>query len=361
MGLIKYDRAFQAEEEDVGRVYANSNWILTSRELESHNIILTAVSWLLGERSDKTDLVNLAISVTDPENPDNVCDYTRELEQLDENPATQQCKLYMRMAGIMTLAKELRTEGPTANADYLLNRWKAFCASINLADHIELGTITRETIREFNGHIIIWQSWIKTQQKVRVDILNSTLRTLPADTNKLHVGIVSQVRMVLQNYGMRSILTMCNFISSQNKAIIIPTVARQACELYTAYTELRQKNGALSPFIRVFPLEGAERLNHRNYPDLYYVSVQTAARRGDLGKEGQYIITDVTTETSKSILDRYSKKSLRMDYKVTPEVTDYLSRCGVSTQELITRRSRNETDTEDEEEATRGRNSRRVV
>ncbi|KAL0117664.1 hypothetical protein PUN28_008815 [Cardiocondyla obscurior] len=120
--------------------------------------------------------------------------------------------------------------------------------------------------------------------------------------------------MVLQDFGMRSIITTCSCILSQNRAMFIPAVARQACELYTTYTELRQKHGDKSPYIRVYPLERTERLNHRNYPDLYYVSVQTALRRGNLGKEGQYVITDVATETSKAILDRYSRKILRANF-----------------------------------------------
>ncbi|KAL0128554.1 hypothetical protein PUN28_003709 [Cardiocondyla obscurior] len=136
MGLIKYDKVFEDEATEVGVVYTDSNWILTSRELSSHNIVLTAISWLLGERSDKTDLVHLSTTMIDPADETKMYDFTAELNQLKENPATQQCKLYIGMAGLMTLAKELRLDGPTANSDYLIKRWKAFCASISLVDYV---------------------------------------------------------------------------------------------------------------------------------------------------------------------------------------------------------------------------------
>ncbi|KAL0132850.1 hypothetical protein PUN28_000510 [Cardiocondyla obscurior] len=151
------------------------------------------------------------------------------------------------MAGLMTLAKELRTMGPTANAEYLVNRWKAFCASTGITVMIETRAFGPLMVQTFHSHISAWQTWIKIQTSVKRDILDSALRPFSVRTNELHTC------------GMRSIITMCNFISAQNKTIIISAVARQACELFTAYTNLRAIHSDKSPYIRVYPLKGSER------------------------------------------------------------------------------------------------------
>lgn len=64
--------------------------------------------------------------------------------------------------------------------------------------------------------------------------------------------------------------------------------------------KLKAKHREMFPYIRLFPLEGADRLNHRNYPDLYYAAVSRAIKNKELGPEGQYIMTDSNNHFSQN-------------------------------------------------------------
>lgn len=81
-------------------------------------------------------------------------------------------------------------------------------------------------------------------------------------------------KMILQNYELRSALLMEGFVTAGSRAIFLPAIAQQAWTLRKAMEELKTKHGEMFPYIRVFPLEGADRLNHRNYPDLYYAAAE---------------------------------------------------------------------------------------
>ena len=83
---------------------------------------------------------------------------------------------------------------------------------------------------------------------------------------------------------------------------------------------MRQRHGESFSYLKLVPLEGADELNHRNYPDLYYAAIGTAIHDKALGVEGRYKMTDVQTTLPKATIEEYAdkppKKGRRLDQKV---------------------------------------------
>lgn len=100
------------------------------------------------------------------------------------------------------------------------------------------------------------------------------------------------------------------FVSSRNKTILIPSVCQQAVALRRALNELRARYGAHFPFMKVYPVTGADRLNHCTYSDLYYVAVTTAIASKELGPKDRYMVMDVQTQTPKAVFDKYAEQDL---------------------------------------------------
>lgn len=59
------------------------------------------------------------------------------------------------------------------------------------------------------------------------------------------------------------------------------------------------------------PMEGADSLNHRLYPDLYYAAISAARQNKELGPEGRYLMTDVQTTVPRKIIDEQCNLPLR--------------------------------------------------
>lgn len=73
--------------------------------------------------------------------------------------------------------------------------------------------------------------------------------------------------------------------------------------------ELKEMHGSMYPYIRVLTLTGAERLNRRLYPDLFY-AVKTAIYNKDLEPNSRLLMTNVQPTLSKALIDRMAKRSL---------------------------------------------------
>lgn len=166
-------------------------------------------------------------------------------------------------------------------------------------------------------------------------------------------GALAQVKMILQNYGLRSALLMEGFITAGSRAIFLPAIAQQAWTLKKAMEDLKSRHGDMFPYIRVFPLDGADRLNHRNYPDLYYAAINRAIRNKELGPEGQYVMTEITTTIPKTTIIDQSERTFKVQ-PVMDEVTkNYLKELGIDPE--AARRRRDECEEEEEPSARRRR------
>lgn len=101
---------------------------------------------------------------------------------------------------------------------------------------------------------------------------------------------------------------MEEFVTRGNRAIFLPPIARQAAELKCVLIELRDRYKERFAYLRVYPLEGADRLNHKLYPDLYYAAVSAAIRNNKLGPEGRYVMTNVQTTIPKHMIEKQTKE-----------------------------------------------------
>lgn len=194
------------------------------------------------------------------------------------------------------------------------------------------------------NHLLTWQAWIKPHAIMRKRLI------LYALTNQegiaLVQGALSQVKMILQNYGLRSALLMEGFITTGSRAIFLPAIAQQSWTLRKAMEELKNKHGEMFPYIRVFPLEGAERLNHRNYPDLCYAAVNRAIKNKELGPEGQYVMTEITTTIPKTTIIEQAERTFRIQTVMDETTKRYLQDLGIDPE--ASRRRREEYDEDDE-------------
>lgn len=304
------------------------------------DIITTAICWLVGRRPSD-------VSVYQPtKNPDQIAEY----ERAKQNPLSDQLLAFMGMSGLMTLAKEVRNKSPRINTDYLKLRWKALCATSNLVDMWEKKTVPEVAFLSTIDNLIAWQAWIKPHVSMRRKLLNYALSN--TETNALVKGSLDQVKMVLQDFGLKSALLMESFVTTGSRAIFLPAIAQQAYQLKRALTELRALHKERFPYLRVYPLEGVERIQHRLYPDLYYAAINLAVKNKELGPEGQYAITAVQTTIPKRLID----KQMELRYKVRPALDEdtkrYLIELGVDPSAAL-RRGREEEEDFYEERAPR--------
>lgn len=282
------------------------------------DMITTCISWMLGRR------------------PSFVSVYQPPLERLEEalerarsSPNTGQAIVFMGMAGLMTLAKDVRSTGTNANNEYLAKRWQALCATIDIEDIFATRIIFQDQFMTMIRSIEVWQDWVKPRGDLRKALLDSVLQPVADDTPLIVRGTIDQVKMVLQDFGLKSIIIMDSFVSSQNRAILLPAIAQQTADLRTTLTELRALHGARFTYIKIYPLEGSERLNHRNYPDLYHASVMSAVQNKALGQEGRYVVTDVQTNTPKHIIEIYIKREFQAEVTMDETTRNNLRILGI--------------------------------
>ena len=149
--------------------------------------------------------------------------------------------------------------------------------------------------------------------------------------------MVDQVRMVLLNFGLKLILMMEAFIASHNKSLELYPVATQAAEMLKKFNELREYHKENFPYLKLNPLDKADELNHRNYPDLYYAAISTAIHEKALGIERRYKMTDVQTTLSKPTIEEYADKKPRKGRKMDQKNKEILKEIGYPLEEEETR------------------------
>jgi hypothetical protein len=268
---------------------------------------------------------------------------TNQARALEETNISGHILAFMAMGGLMTLAKEVRIPAPS-NVEYLKLRWKALCATLSTANVIEQGKMSATQYSSIMQLLATWQEWIKSQGTVRLDILDTVFMVKPEEP--FVQGILDQVRMVLREYGLKSVLLMEEFITMKSRAILLPAIARQAVSLKKVLIELREKHKDLFPYMRIYPLEGAEKLNHRDYPDLYYAAVKLATRNKALGQEGRFQMSDLLTTIPRTEIEEEVGKKIRVATTISAETEEHLTYLGIT---LAQRRRHEEDEDEDVE------------
>ncbi|UDL13956.1 MAG: hypothetical protein [Xiangshan Nyami-like virus] len=220
---------------------------------------------------------------------------------------SDQYLLLQAVAGLMTIAKEVRT-GKDGNVEYLEKRWKALCATQGIENALEKGVFKMNQLVE---PLQEWQAYIKPRTALRSKFINYVVEGLPAGSPGLLVAALDQVRMVLKEWGLKSILCMDSFIATKNRALELAPIAQQAVDMRKNLARLRDQYKDMFPYIKLYPLKGAETLHHREYPDLYYAAIKEAILSGDLGKEGRYLMTEVQTTIPRSLIDETCEKKVR--------------------------------------------------
>ncbi|KAK2577925.1 hypothetical protein KPH14_000950 [Odynerus spinipes] len=226
------------------------------------------------------------------------------------------------MAGMMTLAKEVRT-GRDGNTEYLEKRWTVICATQGIENKV--GDIKRPAIIDA---LLTWQTWIKPRTTLRAKFLDYMIQGF-AGVSPFALSVLEQIRMVLREYGLKSIYLMEAFITRKNRALELAPVAQQAVDLKAALQEQRALHREKFAYLKLYPLEGADTLNHRNFPDLYYAAVKTAIEEGQLGEKDRYAMSEVQTMLSKAQIENMAGKSVRARSGIDEQTKRNLQRGGV--------------------------------
>lgn len=280
--------------------------LCTVEGLTAPEMITTAVYWIL-EKSP-VEVPVRKVPLTD--------DLRASVEAAEQSVHSDQILIFLGMAGLMVLGKEVRLSGNNANYKYLSKRWQALCATEKIEDIFTTRKVSHEKYMEMIGALEKWQLWMKSRDALRRSLLDAALINFPESASLLRKAAIAQVKMVLKNFGLKSVLIMDEFVPSvPNRAILIHTVAEQAVQLRRAIQSLRQLHGEKFAFIKVYPLEGANQLNHKTYPDLYYAALTTVIRKNQLGPGGKYVLTNVQTLVRKRVIDGELKLKFKRVYK----------------------------------------------
>lgn len=209
-----------------------------------------------------------------------------------ERTSESQSKWYFyTMCGYLTLSKPLTTSPD--NSEYLVRRWKAFSASLYGKEENMEVTVAMKT------NILKWQQVLGADVKKRRMFAQIILGSEYSGTEEYR----NQILTVWSHTGQKSVEEMYTFTQVPRPVLAFEHVFTQAKQFTTAYRELREKYGSLYPYANVLGLSLSS-LSHRTYPDLYYCAIKEGIRAGHFGREGRYIISDVTTKHPREALDK---------------------------------------------------------
>ncbi|XP_011698140.1 PREDICTED: uncharacterized protein LOC105456063 isoform X2 [Wasmannia auropunctata] len=350
----------QTEEEGVARYIMPEYACLMELELRSNesasstlmdiDIVVTSICWTLKWRPEDVPFYSQLLT------KEQFCTPARCIL----SPiASDHILMFIGMAGLMTMAKKINNIGyRNSNHDYLLFQWRVLCATTNMANIFEKTDYNMQ-MSIFRA-IVTWQDWIKTKTKLRRTLLNLVLE----EDNKREavvVEMIEQVKMILKNFDLQSVQIMETFPMTGSSAILLPAIANQAVELKKAVLALKALHKERYPYIRLFPLEGVDRLHYRNYPDLYFAAVSLTTKDKDLGEEGRYQMSEIPTTIPKAIIiERVSQRT-----EIQPhleEILEDLEYLGLDLTHLrVPTRQRREMEDEDEGREVKDEDERRKV
>ncbi|XP_024876158.1 uncharacterized protein LOC112457377 [Temnothorax curvispinosus] len=270
---------------------------------DSEEIILTAIYWTLGKRPTHM-LVHQVHETSELHAAMDMANTTH----------SNQILVFLGMAGLMTIAKKLGSD-MDANGEYLINRWQDVCNATEIENIFTSGVVLRKRYLTFIRTLKIWQLWIEVRPAVCKSLLVAALDFPEGSPNMLVNTAMAKVKIEIQYFGMEMILKMDAFVSLQNinvnKAIFLPDIAQQAVDLRRAMDELRRRYGDRFPYLKIYWLEGTDRLTCRKYPDLFYAVVATeVANKKTIPDSARHILMDLQTRTARHIIDAEVKKTL---------------------------------------------------
>lgn len=196
------------------------------------------------------------------------------------------------MEGLMTIAKEVSDQ----NKEHLLKRWNAYCASAKILSLLEEGTIRTLTGMIMNAQIRLYQTEIGrilAKRAIHGELSPPKLK--------------DQVDLVYKFMGMSVTVLMRSYISLGLLVSALENVKTQAKNFKTVYDELQKKEETEFPYMKI--MGRGQELRHGEYPDLYFCAMFHYDAIGALGPNGRFTKTDVTTLTSRKLLEKYAKWS----------------------------------------------------
>ncbi|XP_071582689.1 uncharacterized protein [Temnothorax nylanderi] len=275
-------------------------------KITSEEMIMTAICWTLGTRPTKVPVRQLHMT------PELAKAVAKEFNTI----YCDQILVFLGMAGLMTIKRMVRSYF-NSNHEYLINRWQDVCNTTEIENIFTSGVVLQDRYMAFIKTLEIWQVWIKSRPALCRSLLVAAL-DLPEGSPILVKTAMAKVKIEFQYFGMAMILKMDAFVSLQNinvnKAIFLPDIAQQAADLRRAMDELRTRYGDRFPYLKIYRLEGTDRLNCRKYPDLFYAVVATeVANKKTIPDSVRDILMDLQTRTAKHIIDAEVKKTLKSD------------------------------------------------
>ncbi|DBA13176.1 TPA_asm: nucleoprotein [little skate bornavirus] len=106
-------------------------------------------------------------------------------------------------------------------------------------------------------------------------ILIELFNTAPVQFGKLGNACIEQLRLIASFANMTPVTNMYTFCTSGlTAAIMLPGVGTEASLFMDVYTELQHLYGVQFPYMKVLSLEGHDRLNSSNFPNLSTVATQ---------------------------------------------------------------------------------------
>lgn len=301
---VSIERTVRSFDEEPAAYLEPPFAILTATSMQPEEIITTAICWMLKKRPIIVPVKQLVLTGENLET----------LHKVEKYPKSDQVIIFIGMAGLMTLAKEIHLSGKP-DYDYLQKRWHAICTTLGIEDVIATQLAKRDMYIGLMNVLVSWQNWIKPRATIRKHFLDLALQEQPSGTPALVKQALLQVKMILHNFGMKTILLMDNFIYSKTKAVMLPAIAQQAADLRKALTDLYEKYKEKFHYLKVYPLEGAERIYCKTYPDLYYATIMAVNNK--TLKELKCTVNNLYTSTPKHIIKSLLKKKMKIPLDVT--------------------------------------------
>jgi len=274
--------------------------ILTDLDMPAIDVVATAICWLLGKKP-----IEMAEYI-----PEMTKEITKSLRNMEASIVSDHIIVFIGMAGLMTFAKELKLVKSYNDNKYLRKKWQAVCATAKIPNMIEQ-EMSQNTYMIIIEYLVKWQVWITPGTSLYKKFLDYALEN--NEENILIKSALTQVRIVLENYNLKSVLFMETFINTYNLTLLLPAVLKQAKALKMALNELRKRYEGQFPFLKLYQFEGAEKMNYRLYPDLYYAVICICMKTEILSPKAECIMTNLQTTVPKDEITRQVKHSLTIE------------------------------------------------
>lgn len=256
-------------------------------------------------------------------------------------PMRAQAISFLGMTGALCIAKEINGK----NKSYVSKRWSAYCSGNGvqtLLTDVQMEALVRLVV-DVQGRLH------------QTDMGKQIVQWVINHPDMQPSGMRDQVMLVYTHAGMKAASLMYAYINLAPIVLALPAVREEAVAFKAAYESLKDKLGEQFPYARL--LGRANLLNHASYPDLYFCATYHYTESGTLGAPGNFIRTNVTTQTSTKVLTKYCRLSAESAGLTEQHVTAWreaeeglgLTVTDGDAQDVIRRLKRKSRDEEDDE------------